>query len=429
MMPHAISSPTWLRLAVVALAALVLCSCRAAGPEYRIAGAADGAPGIGQLVGGDADADPASQQGSARGQRPLPQVKLASAEEAIPTHLTEGQVARGAELPANFQAPPCGPGGCPCGGCGAGGAGGHIRGPNDEYLCDGGDDGPPAAVVKTGEVAGVQPEDAVAHYDTVDGRTIITPSNKVCIYAPRFAAVRQVVDPRALADADAAEGAIRDLASLNVGKDQRSNTTLAGLKPNIDRAQEPPSLLRGRNQAGELDRDRRVAATIGSLAPYCNVQTVRTGEVVGRDIAQLARSSLAALAWTSNQAAQVVLDSRKAHAEVGVKTPGTIYLLVEPNHPKLRLIKLASASEARSGEEVEFTLRFDNIGDRVIGNVVIIDSLTTRLEYVDQSQKASVAAEFSSQANGGDSLSLRWEIQEPLQVGEGGVIQFRTRVR
>ena len=67
-------------------------------------------------------------------------------------------------------------------------------GPPDEYLCDGGDFGLPAAVRADWSVDGLEQEDAIAHYDTLDGRVVVTPSNRVCVYAPRFAAVRRVVN-------------------------------------------------------------------------------------------------------------------------------------------------------------------------------------------------------------------------------------------
>ena len=88
---------------------------------------------------------------------------------------------------------------------------------------------------------------------------------------------------------------------------------------------------------------------------------------------------------------------KQAQAEVGVRQPGIIYQTDEPNHPKLRLVKLASCGHALPGEEVEFTLRFDNIGDQVIGNVTIVDNLSTRLEYVPESAKSSVDADFITQ--------------------------------
>ena len=44
----------------------------------------------------------------------------------------------------------------------------------------------------SGEVRGLELEDTVAIYDTLDGQTKIKPSNRVCLYSPRFAAVRHV---------------------------------------------------------------------------------------------------------------------------------------------------------------------------------------------------------------------------------------------
>jgi uncharacterized repeat protein (TIGR01451 family) len=408
MKPHAFNDgliPGWFRYAVIALAALVMCSCTAARPEYRIA-----------------------ESTTIRGQSPnsidvkgASQIKLVDAES--PIYLTKEQIAQAHCLPEGCAPSACGDGGCLC--CNNT----PIRGPNDEYLCDGGDFGLPVGVQADRKINGLEQEDTIAHYDTIDGRIIVTPSNKLCIYAPRFAAVRQVIDLRAYARYDAAGGAIQNVAPVRVGDPEKAATTLAEAKPKIDRAKEPPSLLRERERSGELDRDRRVAAVIGSLQPYANLQVVRTGEIIGLDIPKIARASLAAISWAGDQAAQVVLDSRKAHAEVGLQSPGTIYHLFEPNNPKLRLVKLASKGAALPGEEVEFTLRFDNVGDRVIGNVTIVDNLTTRLEYVPDSQRSSLPANFSAQSNEGDSLVLRWEILEPLQPGQGGVLQFRTRVR
>ena len=51
-----------------------------------------------------------------------------------------------------------------------------------------------SASAANGELLGLEMEDTVAHYDTLDGHTLVEPSNKVCLYSPRFGAVRQVVD-------------------------------------------------------------------------------------------------------------------------------------------------------------------------------------------------------------------------------------------
>ena len=96
--------------------------------------------------------------------------------------------------------------------------------------------------------------------------------------------------------------------------------------------------------------------------------------------------------------------------------------------PRLRLIKIASTQAALPGEEIEFSLRFDNTGDQPIGNVTIIDRLTARLEYVEGSAECDRKAGFSYDPNANDSLTLRWDITDPLRPGEGGVIRFRCRM-
>ena len=100
-----------------------------------------------------------------------------------------------------------------------------------------------------------------------------------------------------------------------------------------------------------------------------------------------------------------------------------------PKKPQLRLIKLASCGAAKLGDEIEFTLRFDNVGSQVIGNVTIMDNLTTRLEFVAESAKSSVESDFSAEPNTGGSVVLRWEIKEPIEAGQGGILQFKCKVR
>ena len=132
---------------------------------------------------------------------------------------------------------------------------------------------------------------------------------------------------------------------------------------------------------------------------------------------------------TGIQAPQVVFGVKQAHAEIGIKQPGIMYGTEGPGNPQLRLFKLASSGHAELGEEVEFTLRYDNIGEQVIGNVTIVDNLSTRLEYVPETAKSSVDADFITQSNDGGSHILRWEIKDPVKPGEGGVLRFRVKVR
>jgi uncharacterized repeat protein (TIGR01451 family) len=197
----------------------------------------------------------------------------------------------------------------------------------------------------------------------------------------------------------------------------------------INLAKTPPILFRQREQPGEIVNLQGVLEVYDSLAPYANLQIVRLGQFVGREEALVRRSSVAAIAWTGDQAPQVLVDNREVQAQVGIQQAGVIYQTEGPNSPHLRLLKLASTGFAQPGDEVEFTLRYDNTGDQLIGNVTIVDNLATRLEYVPNSAKSTADATFVVTPNEGGSTVLRWEIREPLPAGKGGLLQFRARVR
>lgn len=61
--------------------------------------------------------------------------------------------------------------------------------------------------------------------------------------------------------------------------------------------------------------------------------------------------------------------------------------------------------------------------------MTLIDNLTTRLEYVEGTSKASRDAQFFTTPNEGESLVLTWEFADPLEPGHGGLVRFQCRVR
>lgn len=279
------------------------------------------------------------------------------------------------------------------------------------------------------QVEGLEQEDTVAHYDTVDGRTVITPSNQVCIYAPRFGVVRRSIDLHEYARAAKPGGIESPLSLSKIDENEQATTSLAQLEPTINRAEDPANIARERQQLGELDRDLVVEEYDGVLAPYADLQLIRAGTVSNNEKALVARASLAAITWAGDQSPQITIGEKHAQAAIRDSQPGVVYHLHDPKKPELRLVKLASSGTAKPGDEVEFTLRFDNIGSQVIGNVTIMDNLTTRLEYVEGSQQSSLESNFTTQPNSGGSVILRWEIDEPIEAGEGGILQFKCKVR
>jgi uncharacterized repeat protein (TIGR01451 family) len=306
---------------------------------------------------------------------------------------------------------------------------GPIIGPGDEYLCDGGDYISPAGVKADWTIVGLEQEDAISHYDTLDGRVIVEPSNRVCIYAPRFAAVRRVVQPIAHEQPLFVNQTIDELSPAKAAEALPVVSQKQRHAPAVDMAQQPPNLFRQRQQAGGLENLQATMEAFNSVGAMATLQILRTGEVSNAEKALVERLKQNAITLTGVQAPQVLFGVKQAHAEIGIKQPGIVYGTVGPGNPQLRLCKLASKGNAELGEEVEFTLRYDNIGEQVIGNVTIVDNLSTRLEYVPGSAKSSVDADFITQSNDGGSLILRWEIKDPVKPGEGGVLRFKAKVR
>ncbi len=306
---------------------------------------------------------------------------------------------------------------------------GPLVGPSDEYLCDGGDYGTPAGIQADWTIQGLEQEDAISHYDTVDGRVLVTPSNRVCIYAPRFAAVRRVVQPIAHEQPLFINQTLDELSPAKAIEAQPAVSQFQRHKVAVDMGQQPANLFRQRQQAGGMENLQATMDAFNSLAAYANLTIIRTGEVSDAEKALVERSKEAAITLTGVQAPQVLFGVKQAHAEVGVREAGIVYQTDGPEHPKLRLLKLASCGHAQLGEEVEFTLRYDNVGDQLIGNVTIVDNLSTRLEYVPDTAKSSVDADFITQSNDAGSLILRWEIKDPVKPGDGGILRFRVKVR
>ena len=172
---------------------------------------------------------------------------------------------------------------------------GPVVGPSDEYLCDGGDYGTPAGVKADWTIEGLEPEDAIGHYDTVDGRVIVTPSNRVCIYAPRFAAVRRVVEAAAHEQPIFVNATLEETGPAKATKALPPLTAKQRHGVAIDFGQRPPSLFRQRQQAGGLENLQASMDAYTSLAAYANLEIIRTGEVSDAEKPRLERAMQSAV--------------------------------------------------------------------------------------------------------------------------------------
>ncbi len=377
------------RWAMIALCALIFCSCRSPAGQA-----------------------PPATQGSCRGQS-LPSEAYTGAGTAAVATAPMGPPGMEQGVPRPYSPP-----------------GLRQPWPDDEYIRDGGDEGRPAGVTQNKQVLGLEMEDAVAHYDTLDGHTVVEPSNEVYLYSPRFGAVRQVVGLVSNEERQHASG-------VHLPEKVSTPTTLqivAGTKQNVQPSGEiaarPPVALRSKQAKDVLSTVLGPRGFQDGFKPYENLAIIRQGLMKEAEMPFLARGAKAAIAWSHTQAVQIILERQGAMAEVKYDASMSIYTAAEPpGRPRLRLVKVASTPFAQPGDTVDFTLRFDNIGNQPIGNVTILDSLNTRLEYVEGSAQCSVAAKFSTQPNEGGSVVVRCEVSHPLEINKGGVLRFRCRVR
>jgi uncharacterized repeat protein (TIGR01451 family) len=303
----------------------------------------------------------------------------------------------------------------------------------DELLFDGGDRGLAAAVRQregVWEVNGLDSEDTIGHFDTLDGSHIIDASNRVQIYAPRFSAIRKI-DLLAATKYTQEIGDLQEqVETAETRRKDLSSTTLQNLQPLRNRSTIQARGVEDMTRGVQVDNTTQVKRASSSFRSWEDLRLMKTGHVDNREKGRLAIAMTRANSWENNVSAQstdgklqllVVDDAASVREAVQVRT--------EFNRPALRIVKIASVDVALPGDEIDFTIRFDNAGDQPIGNVTIMDNLTSRLEYIEDSAECSLAASFIASPNNSGSQTLSWEITDPLKIGSGGIIRFRCRVR
>lgn len=300
----------------------------------------------------------------------------------------------------------------------------------DELLCDGGDHHLPVMVAPDWKIYGLEMRDTVAHFDTIDGRTLVQPSNCACVYAPRFGAVRSIARIGASEQIELAGGMMMPAAPANQQELAIPASSLQREQLQAEATRLLPEDFITQQNLVPVSSVLRPVGFQDQFLPYENLRVIRRGILESDEKARLARAVEAAIVWTENEALQVTIMGLKGEPLIGDQRAQVTYTVKDlRNHPCLRVIKVASTQTARSGDTVDFTIRMDNLGDQPLGNIVLLDHLTTRLEYVPGSAQSSVETRFTSTPAGdGKSIVLRWEVAEPIVPGQGGLVRFRCRV-
>ena len=300
-------------------------------------------------------------------------------------------------------------------------------------VCDGGDARAPAMPVARFGLKNLTSGDTVARYraddDGPDSCDVhVTASNCACVYAPRFGSVRQVTRPHEDARPIGPRGLAIDVATeakIDLQPVCRSTQSLA---PEAARKALPGVALEERLGPLAVDQGDPVYESDGLVQP---VEDVRDEQLERAEIVQTPRMMVGfdvPLAWTCARAAMVMVGRQQA--EVVAADRGTATLRLEsPGRAELTLCKRAGSDTARVGEELDFTIYLYNSGDRALTDIVLVDALPGRLEFVPGSAAANQPAEFITDKGDDGSVVLKWQFQHTFKPGEGGFVRFRTIVR
>lgn len=298
-----------------------------------------------------------------------------------------------------------------------------------EFLCDGGDQPPHAVLTRDDRIRGLQPEDTVTHYTTEAGDVEFAASNKVCVYAPRFGNVRRITG------AIQGDGAIGVAGASRPVGPQDINYDLPGLVMKDAVALGQQDLTRRIDSMRERNRGVRIegiqqplqAADVRTV--LAGIQNVGLSELDEAQLALLERYAVAATIWTLDESVEVAIQDLAPPVLTRDQKIDALVVYDFPGPGRLNLIKLADKNHAAIGDTVTFALRLQNVGDSAVSGVVVTDNLVTRLEYVADSQSASVDADFQTQSNEADSSQLIWRLKKKLAVGESVTFEFKCLVR
>jgi uncharacterized repeat protein (TIGR01451 family) len=301
---------------------------------------------------------------------------------------------------------------------------------DDEYLFDGGDRALPIHYDEFTR-KGVDTEDTIAEFVDHRGNRHVKPTNRVAIYAPRFGAVASL-------------GGLNE--NVHVGRLSGSSDLVrtAGLRTETTTTQHDERIatagMRMRSRVSGLETRKygvgyeqrtRLAVQDKLQNLYQASRFLKTGRFENSEKPWLSAAQRSAVAWSRDQQ-PIVVGMLEGGQEMRATFRVSELVGLEEEELRdgaLRIVKLADKQVAQSGDEITFTIRYDNLGDRPLRHIRIIDNLTPRLVYIDKSADSDLNGRLVVEDNEEGSLVLKFEISEPLPGKTGGVVSFKVRVR
>jgi uncharacterized repeat protein (TIGR01451 family) len=300
----------------------------------------------------------------------------------------------------------------------------------DEYLLDGGDRALPIHFDRFNRL-GVDTEDTIAEYTDHLGKRHVKPTNRVAIYAPRFGAVRTITGPGAGTSVElfALSSETSRMAGLRNRRTPHDRTQRDAAN-RIDVRSRPSGVDSGANRRG-VHQSTALLLNVKPVKAAEDLSFVGSGRFLQTERARIAARIQAAAVWSRKQSPVIIAQGDGLQEAYAIFKPQELVGKDNEHLTKgeLRIVKLADRKTAQPGDVITFTIRYDNLGDRELHHIRIIDNLTPRLEYVEDSATSDRAGRLDVEDNGEGSLVLKFIVDDPLPGHQGGVVTFQTLVR
>lgn len=299
----------------------------------------------------------------------------------------------------------------------------------DEYLLDGGDRGYPIHRNEEQRL-GIETEDTIAEYKDDEGKPHVKASNRVAVYAPRFGAVVSISGSTSDAQYNKVAG---NVTAQRTGGMKGRDMLLAQSQPvEVGKFQ---SRLRGtgiRTEQSQREMDRSQNRAIGSQIDQLHEDrtALHASESVHTLALNLATGLQYAQVWTRKESPTIEAKVVSAHESKTVwRAAEYVRAKGEGRKSEIRIFKTADTGVALPGEVVTFTIHYLNTGDRNLLDVVIVDNLTPRLEFLPDSVDSDRPMTLITEDNHEGSLLVRFEHDGPFPARSQGKITFQAKVR
>lgn len=300
---------------------------------------------------------------------------------------------------------------------------------SDEYICDGGDKGLPVHYNGTQRM-GLDTEDTVAEFMDHNGEQHVKASNRTCVYAPRFASVRTSTGAQLDFNIDKALGH-QDQAAV-VGFD-----TMQSLDEKVQRDEavgiqmrERSSGIEGNAYDGLLAKAVSAKKHVKLIGASEDFQFFRDGMFTNVNPAVIGVMIDAAFDWTGDRGVRIMAVDLNGQEVNGRFTAQDFTGIEDRRTPgDLRIVKVADRNLAKPGDIVTFTIRFDNIGDRELLGVRVLDNLSPRLEFIEGTVDSDLDGKLTVEDNTAGGQLLIFDFEQGLAGQSGGYVSFQTRVR